>query len=122
MEHQRMEAQARYQREASEQAERTKKATARAEALLLECLSPDQAAEYRRSKFFIVQGGKSGKKYRIREGRSGNIDVFDGERITHRLCCHPNEWLPNADTMLAQKFGLELQEEEFVRTARRHAV
>ena len=121
-ERQQLESRARYEREAKERVQKEKEANERAETLLLECLSVDQVAEYRRNKFFIVQGGKSGKKYRIRQGRSNNIDLLDGERITHRLCCHPGAFLPAPDNMLAQKVLLELQEEEFVRTANIHAV
>lgn len=100
--------------------ERRKDAEAKAEKLLVENLSLRQREEFRKHKHFVVHG-QSGRRYRIRHGRTANIDVIDLDgRITHRLCAHPAEQVPHPDTMLAQKFMLECDEDHFVRLANRH--
>lgn len=51
-------------------------------------------------------------------GRHGNVDqVDDSGRRIKRLCVHPVEGVPDADTMLAQKLFLEGSEEELLRVA-----
>ncbi len=98
-----------------------KEAEDRAEKLLLENLSLQQQLDYRERNYFVING-KSGRRYRIRRARSGNIDVIDKKgRVEHRLCAHPNEWVPDPDTNLAQKLMLEHDEEGFHRIANRHA-
>lgn len=91
----------------------------RAEELLLSVLSLEQALQYERERHFVVEGRRH--RYRIRRGRSGNVDVIDAKGIiTHRLCIHPQEFVPDQDTMLAQKLHLEDDEESFLRLANRH--
>jgi hypothetical protein len=46
---------------------------------------------------------------------------MQGERVTHRLCCHCDHTIPVYDNMLAQKLTLECDEEAFLRLANRHA-
>lgn len=96
----------------------------RAQELLLEHLSPAQRDTLTRNGWFIVEGGRSGTKYRIRNrGVAGNIDVLgNGDRVTHRLCCHAADGgIPQGDQWLSQKIMLELAEDEFLRKANRHA-
>lgn len=64
-----------------------------------------------------------GKTYRIRRGRSNNVREIneDGNEIA-MLCAHPTEYVPDADTMLAQKLMLETAEEEFLRIANRSPI
>lgn len=97
-------------------------AEARAEQLLIENLSLVQRLEYAQTRSFVVDG-HAGRRFRIRHGRSGNVDLVgpDG-RISERLCAHPNEMVPNADTMLAQKLMLDSDEALFLRVANRHAI
>jgi hypothetical protein len=110
------EAEARYKAEQ----EKRKAAEAKAEKLLLENLSLRQRDEFRKHGHFIVHGKT--RRYRIRRGWSGNIDVVDKEgRIDHRLCAHPIEHVPDHDNMLAQKLWLESDEDAFVRIANRHS-
>lgn len=108
-------------REREKEARRKQKeAEDRAEKLLLENLDLKQRLDYRERHYFVVKGS-SGRRYRIRRGRSGNIDVIDKKgRVEHRLCAHPNEWLPDPDTNLAQKLMLENDEEGFFKVANRH--
>jgi hypothetical protein len=100
-------------------------AKARARQLLLEHLSPEQRQTFEEKKWFIVVGGKTGKRYRIREGQNliANIDVMadNDNKISHRLCAHAKPGLmPMDDHLLAQKIFLELDEDCFLRTANRH--
>lgn len=69
----------------------------------------------------IMVRGSSGCRYRIRKGRTANVDVIgrDG-RVTGRLCAHPGIWTPDYDTMLAQKLSLESDDAAFLRIANRH--
>jgi hypothetical protein len=109
-------------REREHQAElvaRAEAAEKRAEQLLVENLSLKQREEYLRHKAFTVHGRIA--RYRIRRGRSGNVDVVNEQGIlTHRLCAHPRAQVPDCDTMLAQKLMLEHDEHAFVRRANVH--
>jgi hypothetical protein len=100
-------------------------AKARARELLLDSLTPEQRAMFELQGWFIVWGGKSGRKYRIRGNRESvvaNIDVMDQDWVTQRLCGHcPPGQVPFADQLLAQKLMLEFAEEDFLRIANRHA-
>lgn len=88
---------------------RRKRAERVAEQLLLETLSDDQAAEYRRlERFHLIVGDRT---YRIRKGMHGNIDVIEDDTIVERLCVYAQGGVPAADNMLAQKLLLETDEE-----------
>ena len=114
------------ERERRLEAERAVRAAAeRANDLLLAHLSPEQRATFDRNKWFVVEGGSSKRKYRIRHNGGSlvaNIDVLDGDRVVHRLCAHidPRVRTPHSDSLLAQKVMLELAEDEFLRLANRH--
>lgn len=99
-----------------------KRAARVARQLLMRNLSRQQRRQYRANKRFDVIGGTTGRRYRIREGHVGNIDVYEGERIIHRLCCHIPTDCPTEDIMLAQALHLAANEDEFVRTANVHPV
>lgn len=103
---------------AEEQAKRAA-AEARAAKLLEENLALQERQRLAKDGHFIVHG-RSGCRYRIRRGRSGNVDVIDRQgMITARLCIHPIESVPDSDTMLAQKLMIEHDEQEFNRVANR---
>jgi hypothetical protein len=86
--------------------------------LLKENLSPEQRRQYDRSGYFDVTGGASGKRYRIRQGRSMNVEQLDkkGRRVC-TLCFMPEGWLVTGDVMLAQKVALETFEREALKVA-----
>ena len=93
----------------------------RAEALLLDHLSSEQAASWLRDRFFDVIGGLTRTRYRLNRGLVANIDVLDGEqRRRYRLCGLPAGQLPVPDVLLAQKFSLEHNEQHFLQLARVH--
>lgn len=81
--------------------------------LLKENLTLAQRQQYEKHWYFEVVGGKTGKRYRIRHGRSMNIDQLDknGRRVCG-WCFFPKGGLVTGDVMLAQKVALELFEAE----------
>jgi len=98
-------------------------ASERAGELLLEHLTPQQRETYVNNGWFVVEGGRTKTKYRIRGGTVvANIDVLDRkDRSTHRLCGHAQSHIPMGDQLLSQKIMLELAEDDFLRLANRHA-
>jgi hypothetical protein len=86
--------------------------------LLMGCLDDDQRQEFETTKSFQVRGGRTGRTYRINHGRHGNIGVVDDNGHTlMNVCCHPKEVVPDGDTVLAQKFMIESDEDAFLATA-----
>jgi hypothetical protein len=103
-------------REAAEREQAKSLAEQRAFELLRLALSDEEMRQLDTEKHFEVRGS-SGTVYRIRKGRSANIDVMDNGRVTHRLCFHPQIYCPDYDTMLAQKLLLETDEDAALRMA-----
>lgn len=98
--------------------DRRSEAHVRGMRLLRENLTPLQRQQYDRYGYFEVIGGKTGKRYRIRHGRSMNIDQLDrnGRRVCG-WCFFPEGNLVTGDVMLAQKTALELFEVDTLRIA-----
>jgi len=97
-------------------------ARSRAKELLMSHLTPEQQRTFKDNGWFIVEGGKSKTKYRIRcDHSTANIYALKGDQTTHRLCAHCLPHIPLADHLLAQKVMLEMAEETFLRLANRHA-
>lgn len=113
------------ERQAALVARHAPEAQKRANELLLANLTPEQRQTFEEKKWFIVEGGKSRKRYRIRSipHMVANIDVLgDGESISHKLCGHCDvREVPLADHLLAQKLMLEIAEDDFLCIANRHA-
>lgn len=104
-----------------------KAATLRSYLLLRRQLTAEQWRTFRKNKWFVVTGGKSGKRYRIHANGSlvANVDVLadnDNARVDYKLCAHPEvATVPTGDHLLSQKIMLEWAEEEFIAKANRHA-
>lgn len=101
----------------------SEEARERAMELLLTSLSPAQRETFQKNRWFVVEGSKSGKKYRIHanDNVAANIEVLDGERVSHRLCGHCDiNKIPLGDQLLAQKLTLEFAEDDFLRIANKH--
>jgi hypothetical protein len=97
-------------------------ANARAELLLVGMLTAEQRETYSQARFIIVVG-RSGRRYRVRRGRVGNVDVIGPNgHIESRLCAHPGIWTPDPDVMLAQLLHLQHDDDAFCRTANVHEV
>jgi hypothetical protein len=101
-------------------------AEARGVAWLKSCLSPEQLADYDRTRSFTVFGGTTGHRYRICWGISQNIirtiEMLDGRELpVERLCFGPRG-VPIGDILLHQKIALEGDEEAALRIAGRSPV
>jgi hypothetical protein len=103
----------------------TEHAEARGVAWLKSCLSPEQLADYDRTRSFVVIGGTTGHRYRICWGISQNIirlEIVHGrERAVERLCFGPRG-VPIGDILLQQKIALEGDEQAALRIAGRSPV
>jgi len=78
--------------------------------LLREWLSPEQLAQFDFAGYFDVIGCDTGKRYRIRYGKSANVQEVDGaDRLGVGWCFGP-VGLVEGDVMLAQKIALETEE------------
>lgn len=112
-------------KQAAELERHAEAAKERARGLLLDNLSPEQRETFDKNGWFVVEGGKSKKRYRI-SGKDGhvaaNVEVLAGEGVSHRLCGHCDvAKAPLADQLLAQKLMLEHAEDDFIKIANRHA-
>ena len=107
---------AEWKAKAEELQKKEAKAKQRAEELLRSCLTPQQQDELNRLNLFHLIVGD--RQYRIKRGRTRNIELLDESgRPIKKLCAHPGEYVPDADTMLAQKLMLETDEEAFLKLA-----
>jgi hypothetical protein len=99
------------------QQQETAEAEAKAERLLLSCLTPEQRETYqRRSCFYLYT--REGRKYRIDKGWAGNVKLVDEtDQVLSSFCIHPSITVPYADNMLGQKLMLEADEKTFMRVA-----
>lgn len=91
----------------------------KARQLLREVITPEQDQQLEKDGYFELVSVKSGHRYRIHKGRAGNVQQLDdltGNPIK-KLCFHPNEYVHNYDTMVAQKLMLENDEEQVLRVA-----
>ena len=91
----------------------------RAMDLLLEHLTSEQRRDFEASNSFVVEGGRTGTKYRLRNHRVSNVDVLDGDRAAYRLCAHIGQEFALGDHLLAQKIVLECDEDAFLSIANR---
>jgi hypothetical protein len=88
--------------------------------LLKENLTPGQRHQLEQLNFFDVVGGDTGSHYRIHFDDRANVEQIDASGKTiAKLCFLPKGHLPVGDTVLAQKFALELFETEALRIAAR---
>ena len=86
--------------------------------LLVRNLSPAQRQQFARHDYFDVIGGDTGRRYRIRVGRTLNVAQLNASGgCVRMLCFEPQGQLPVGDVMLAQKIALELFESEAIRVA-----
>lgn len=121
---------ARAQEQAHREAEARKadhaEAVERSKELLLSYLTADQRATFKKHGWFVVEGGKSKNRYRVRTNTcAGNIEVLaanDNNKVTHRFCAHCDySAIAEYDHYLAQKLMIECAEEEFLKIANRRA-
>jgi hypothetical protein len=99
-----------------------KQADKRARALLLQLLNPEQRAQFLADEHFVVPSPRDRhRRYRIRRGRVGNIDVVSANGcVSKRLCVHPQEHVPDYDVMAAQLLMIRADEEMLLSRANVH--
>ena len=92
-------------------------AEVRAEKILAENLDEEQKKVYAERKVVPITTAK-GRKYLIKKGRAGNVYRIDehGKEI-EKFCIHPDELVPDQDTMLSQLLWLRWCEDDFLRIA-----
>lgn len=104
-------------------AARGRDAARRARDLLLSLLSDDQRRTYEQSGYFIVVGGRSGRRYRINgTSYAGNVDLLshaNDNEVEATLCGHCDASIPLGDQLLAQKVMLEIDEPAYLKLANR---
>jgi hypothetical protein len=93
----------------------TAEAIARGEKLLQDNLTKEQRKELKKRGFFHVEGGATGKWYRIKRGRQQNvIELDDGGMPKIGRCFLPSGNLVEGDIMIGQKAELEICELEAI--------
>ena len=109
-----------WKRREAERAQVRRIAIRNADRLLDSILSGAQRDQLKRLGGFVVRG-QSGRLYRIRMGRSANVDLLDASgKVIETLCAYPRDDVPDGDTMAAQKIMLECDEAAFLRLAIKH--
>lgn len=93
---------------------RRRQAQLRAEALLLDWLSPGQRVQYRARGWFDVVTA-AGHRYRVWPRKVVRLDARGPV-----YCIEAVSWVPAADQMLAKKLLLETDEGRFLATAHRY--
>jgi hypothetical protein len=93
---------------------RRRQAQRRAEALLLDWLSPDQRRQYQARGWFEVTTAR-GYRYRVLRGGVVRLDPLGSG-----YCIEATSPVPVADEMLANKLLLETDERRFLATAHRY--
>lgn len=103
----------------AEREAKRKAADRRAENLLFSILTPTQVKQYTDDDCFEVPVGE--RLYRLRKGRSMNVELIEAGKPTIKYCAHPvNAYtLPVPDVMLSQLLALKANEAEFLRIANR---
>ena len=92
-------------------------AESRAEQLMFSLLRPDQVKQYLDHGYFETD--VNDRVYRIKKGRSMNVELIVKGKPTIRYCAHPRDWTPAPDAMIAQLLMLKTDEQKFIATANR---
>jgi len=115
--------QAEFNKAQAELQAKQKHAKAKAEQLLVEHLTEEQEKAWKENRAIFVTA-KSGRRFKIREGRAGNIEEINAEgKAIRSFCVHVEPYnVPDADNVLAQKLALEHNEEALLRVANSHPI
>lgn len=87
----------------------------KATELLFHFLTGEQKNQYQERGYFETTVKE--RTYRIKKGRSGNVQLIEKGKPRVQYCVHPEEDVPDQDTMLAQLLLLRTDESEFLRLA-----
>lgn len=97
---------------------RWRSAEEQARNLFLDLLTPEQREELATRGHFTLYGGKTGWRYLMAPGYSGNVVVDHPNRATS-LCCHLTtvDAFPTYDHMIAQLLSIRYNEKQFLQAA-----
>jgi hypothetical protein len=113
----RLEREAAWKQQEEERKRKEAEALQRAEDLLMLQLSEKQRSDWKKHKAFDVIS-QSGKRFRIRNERSMNVDEYDANnKMVARHCIVSQTHVPAPDQYVMQKLMLEHQEADFMRIA-----
>lgn len=106
-------------RQAAAEREKREAAAKRAMRLLYDNLTAKQLEALNKHGWFLVEGGKSKKTYRIYGNRyAGNIHELNAEgKEVLRYCVHAECTLPLGDQLLAQAISLRFDEDYIISKA-----
>jgi hypothetical protein len=109
-------AEAQAKAKAKAEAEKQAAAAKRAQELLREHLSTKQRKSLDKHGWFLVEGGRSKKTYRIQAGQcAGNIyELNEAEQEVARYCVHASYEIPLGDQLLAQTISLRYDEDHII--------
>lgn len=85
--------------------------------LLHSWLTSEQLESFKEREYFEVTGGSSGVRYRLHPKYSFGIEVLEGPQARDLLCVVPQGAPALGDILLAQKIGLERDEEATLKIA-----
>jgi hypothetical protein len=107
-----------------EEIEKNRLSSEKAKQILLDHLTPEQRDTVEKNGWFVIEGGITGKRYKIKSGGvAGNIEELDDNgKMIAKYCCHLSHVFPQSDHHLAQKLMLEWNESEFLRLANKTLV
>jgi hypothetical protein len=92
-------------------------ADVKATKLLRQNLTREQLAALDKHGWFLVQGGKSEKTYRLH--KSGRMEEMEGDAAIASFCVHADYNIPVPDQVLAKALCIRLDEEFIIKTANR---
>jgi hypothetical protein len=106
-----------------EREEAHKAAQKRAMKLLYSYLRPEQIETIDKNGWFVVEGGKSKKQYRIKVNHYANniFELNDGKEVAS-YCVHANNQIPLGDHLLAQTIGLRFDEDHIIGLANKRTL
>jgi hypothetical protein len=114
-----------HRRVADAAAQERRAADTKAKAFMRDNLTPIQREALEKHGWFLVEGGKSRKLYRVYgdRGCAGNIYELDAkEKEIARYCVHARADIPLGDQLLAQALSLRFDEDHIIATANRTPV
>jgi len=92
-------------------------ADAKAAELLRANLSQKQREALDKNGWFLVEGGRSKKQYRIHG--TGRMEEMEGDAAVASFCVHADYTIPMPDQVLAKALCIRLDEDYIIRTANR---
>ncbi len=92
----------------------------RADALLAEVLSEEEASQLgKRGYVEVPSPSHPNRVYRVPKRRGKMIKVYESGKLVMKLCVGPVQMIPEADVVLVHKLMIEGNEQEYLQKANR---